>query len=149
MVPRVFFLAQLAHIRLTTFTSFWAPMTPPPPPLPPGGRRLTLYALDPIRKWGYAALGVGRWHIITQAAGQQGVLVRVLYAPMCICVYCSCAGFCGPRPARGDRSDPTTLDFLGQTWRRNGGGREKRQLLPKSFIIIMGWLRIVYSVRKG
>jgi hypothetical protein len=124
MVPRVFFLHPISTYQINNFHELLGssddppPLPSPPSPLPPGGRRITLYALDPIRKGGYAALGVGRWHIITQAAGQQGgVGACSVWACVYMCILLLCCPplslwfFCGPRPARGDRSDPTTLDF--------------------------------------
>ena len=91
--------------------------------LPPRGRRrLTLYALGPKKGVGrFAALGVGRWHIITQAAGQdmQGhgevrvVCACTVYAPMCICVYYSLVFAARGRLAEIDPI-PQLFRFLGQ-----------------------------------
>jgi len=96
-------------------------MTPPLyyPPVVVGGSPFTPLA----RKRGgrFAALGVGRWHIITQAAGQdrQGhsevrvVCACTVYAPVCISVYYSLVFAARGRLAEIDPI-PQLFRFLGQ-----------------------------------
>jgi hypothetical protein len=113
-------------------------MTTSPPP-PRGRRRLTLYALGPkrgvvLRRWAF-----GRWHIITQAAGQDTLArVRVcactVYAPVCISVYYSLVFAARGRLAEIDPI-PQLFRFLGQIWlAEEWGVCERKLLLPKSLI---------------
>ena len=99
----------------------------------PRGRRLTLYALGP-RKGEGVVCGVGRWHIITQAAGHRARKG----ARVCACVYMCILlfGFCGPRPARGDRSDPATLDFwVKLSWWSRGVSVSEKEFASEAVIL--------------
>jgi hypothetical protein len=99
---------------------------PPPPPVVVGGSPFT-----PLARKGGILCGAGRALAHHHAGCRIGQTARVRVCAcnsmrLCVYVYINhLFGFCGPRPARGDRSDPATFRFLGQVKSGGvGGGKE-------------------------
>ena len=160
VVPRAFFplpFCNIGPIRLSTkrvFHELFYLLTRPPSKinmtsLSPIGLTFRGWRLVPFtpltRKRGsFAALGFGRWALahhhgtVTRTLPDKGVCACVFAWCMRLCVYVyinlhyKLFGFCGPRPARGDRSDPATLRELMCVRERE---RERKGLLPKSVIV--------------
>jgi hypothetical protein len=119
-VPRAFPRSQFGYDQISHFHElFFVPndtTTPTTPPVVIGGSPFTPLA----RKRGGRFAALGRWHITTQAAGQdmQGhgevrVCACTAYAPVCISVYYSLVFAARGRLAEIDPI-PQLFRFLGQ-----------------------------------